>query len=140
MNVLGTWKIAAVYTFDADFNKELKPVGEVLDAPETDDDMRMMLTAEYEFCDDGSLLVKALLPENISREEIDEAVEAGEITLCGDDRFMIESYEWKEEDGKILFDSGIEGEAFGEKTSPWEEIEQLEDGTLQFFIYRLQKA
>lgn len=140
MNVIGTWKIAEVYTFDEDFNKVLKTVDEVMNDPETDGDTRMTLTADFEFCDDGMLYVKALLPEGISQEEIDEAVAAGEITLCGEGRFILGSHEWKEEDGKLLYNSGIQGEVLGEEVSPWEELEQTEDGKLRLMVYVLEKA
>ena len=71
-----------------------------------------------EVCNDGKLYMLMPLPENVSKEEVDEAVSAGMIKLRGSmmyDRAM----PWELRDGKLWFDTGIEGEVFGEKSETW---------------------
>ena len=80
---------------------------------------RKQLTGScIEVCEDGTLFVLMPLPEGVSQDEVDAAVAAGAITLRSGmmyDRPMA----WEERDGKLWFNSGVEGELFGEAADPW---------------------
>ena len=70
-----------------------------------------------------------------ARAFADEMVAAGEMELY-DGYLVYEKHPWKEEDGKVLFDSGMKGEVFGEAVSPWVEIKGSDD-ELFLFSYKL---
>ena len=80
---------------------------------------RKQLTGScVEVCEDGKLYVLMPVPEDITQEMIDEAVDAGEIIMRGD-MFCERPMAWEERDGKLWFDTGIEGEAYGETADTW---------------------
>ena len=60
------------------------------------------------------------------KEELDAAAAAGELELCGD-MIILERKRWKEEDGKLLYDTGVKGEVLGEAVSPWVEVKFADD-------------
>ena len=45
---------------------------------------------------------------------------------------VIETTEWKEEDGKIFYDTKIQGTVMDEPVSSFAEIKEAEDGTIRF--------
>ena len=47
--------------------------------------------------------------------------------------------EWKNEDGRILYNTGVEGEVLGEEVSPWIELEE-KDGVIELQMMRLERA
>lgn len=51
-----------------------------------------------------------------------------------------ETFDYKEEDGKILYNSGIKGTFLGEETNPWMELTIDDEGYLHFLTVRLQKV
>lgn len=94
-----------------------------------DSDERMIGTSIYEFTEDGEFIHKIPLPEGMSMDDLsDDEKEA----LGPDGLFTVESKEWKEEDGKILIDSGEEREILGEEQSPWDEVVENADGTILY--------
>jgi hypothetical protein len=52
----------------------------------------------------------------------------------------IERKEWKEQDGKVSFNTGTKGEVLGEAVDPWMEIPQADDGSIKYVTYTLVKA
>ena len=82
------------------------------------DERKMLVGSCFEVCDDGSLYMLFPIPDGVTQEEIDEAVEAGEISLRGG-MMVTKAMPWEIRDGKLWFDSGIEGEVFGEEADPW---------------------
>lgn len=138
MDIKGLWKVDKILGFDDDFNQIWKDAQAILDDPNADGDEKNMAKSLLEFCDDGMINMMMPLPEGISQEEIDAAVAEGEIEVSGD-MMIAEKHPWKEEDGKIFFDSGTEGEAFGEEVSPWQEVTVTDDG-IELFAFKLIKA
>lgn len=91
------------------------------DADAVADEMkeRKQLTGScVEVCEDGNLYVLMPLPEGVTQEEVDEALNAGAIKLRNG-MLYDNPMAWEERDGKLWFDTGIEGEAFGEKADSW---------------------
>ena len=86
-------------------------------------------------CGTTAVLMMLEKPADMSQEEVDEMVAAGEMELY-DGYLVYEKHPWKEEDGKVLFDSGMKGEVFGEAVSPWVEIKGSDD-ELFLFSYKL---
>ncbi len=138
MNVIGTWKIKEVLKFTEDFQRVWTDVETVLANPETDESDKRMLRSKVVFGEDGFIHMVMPIPEGISQQEVDEAVASGELKRFGDNLIEYEQYEWKEENGQTMFNTGIKGEVLGEKISPWDKIEE-QDGFLRFFTYHLVK-
>lgn len=138
MDVKGIWKVNKIMGFDDDYNQVWKDAEAIINDPSADSDEKQMAKAQVEFGDDGFVKMMMSLPEGVSQEEIDEAVAAGEIEVCGN-MMVAEKHPWKEEDGKVLYDSGTEGEVLGEEVSPWLEITETEDG-IEMFMLKLVKA
>lgn len=77
------------------------------------------------------------LPEEVSQEEVDAAVAAGEISLRNG--ILCSSViSWVERNGELWFDSGIEGEVFGEKADTWVKA-TLENGLFTYMTMRYVK-
>lgn len=88
-------------------------------------------------CDDGKLYMLMPLPEGVSQEEIDRAVSAGVIKLV-DGAMADEPMKWELRDGELWFDTGIEGEVYGEKADSW--VKPIdENGYFNFMNFRYIK-
>jgi len=131
MSYAGKWIFHSVGVMGEDDKLTYMNAEEYIDSPmmyidESDEDAvaeeireRKQLTASrIEVSDDGKLYMLMPLPEEATQEMIDEAVNAGEITLR-DGMLVGKSMDWEERDGKLWFDTGIEGEVFGEKADSW---------------------
>ena len=138
MDVKGLWKVDKVIGFDENYDQIWKDAQAIINDPEADADEKQMAQAQVEFGDDGVVRMMLPIPEGIPKEELDAAVAEGEIELRGN-QMKAEQHPWKEEDGKFFFDSGIQGEAFGEELSSWEEIVETENG-IAMFTFKLIKA
>lgn len=68
--------------------------------------------------EDGKLYLLMPLPEGVSDEEVQAAVEAGHITLY-DGMLSQAPLAWEERNGELWYDSGIDGEVFDEKADSW---------------------
>ena len=123
MNVIGKWKV-----------KELSfptPKGIITytpdNLPEGDnaDEITMMLMSRYEFTEDGFMNTLMRVPEN----KIELAKSQGAV-IDEDGYAAIESTTWKEKDGKVYYDTKVEGEVLGETVDPFAEIPVDENGCL----------
>ena len=123
MNVIGKWKVKAL-SFPT-------PKGIVTytpdNLPEGDnaDEITMMLMSRYEFTEDGLMNTLLLVPE----DKIELAKSQG-AEIDEDGYAAIESTTWKEKDGKVYYDTKVEGEVLGETVDPFAEIPVTEDGCL----------
>ena len=138
MDIKGLWKADKVLSFDENFDQVWKDAEAILNDPTLDEDDKQAALTVIEIGEDGILRMMIPLPDGISQEEIDAAVEEGEIEVVGD-MMVVGKHEWKEEDGKFFFDSGIQGEVLGEEVSPWEEIIVTDDG-IQLFTFKMVRA
>lgn len=139
MKYTGKWKIKQILTFNDKMEREWKDVEALLNDPETDDADKKMLTAFFEFGEDGQLRTLMAIPAGVPQEAVDAAVQSGEIELYGDNMIIMEKHPWKEENGKVLYDTGVRGTTFDEPVDPWDELEE-ENGMLRMFTYRLVRA
>ena len=139
MNVAGVWKIKSAQQFDAATMKLVeKNVEDILADTSIADDEKQMLHAKFVFKDDGFVYTALPVPEGTPQEEIDEYLASGEAWMV-DGMLGIERREWKEEDGKVKFNTGTKGEVLGEAIDPWMEIKENEDGSIKLFTYGLVK-
>ena len=152
MKYVGTWvfhSIAAmnddesgfVYLSAEDYLKSPMPYVDETDEDAVADEMKerkKMVGMQVKICEDGKLYLLSPLPDGVSQEEVDKAVSAGVITLLAGmmaDRPMA----WEERDGELWYDTGIEGEVFGEKTDSWVKAID-ENGYFTFATTRFVKA
>ncbi|MBR6917118.1 MAG: hypothetical protein IKN38_02950 [Clostridia bacterium] len=113
----------------ADLEKKVAS-GEV-DEGEMNEYMQMF-DAIYEFSPDRKIVTWMKIPDDISAAELKEALDAGEITALCDGFFSLEEKEWKEQDGKFVYDTGEERELFGEAQSSFDELKFDDEGLLDF--------
>ncbi|MBE6708895.1 MAG: hypothetical protein E7578_06610 [Ruminococcaceae bacterium] len=99
---------------------------------------RKMISTEIRVCEGGELYMLMPLPEGVSKEEVDAAVAAGEITLY-DGMMADRPLKWEDRGGELWYDTGIEGEVFGEKADSWTRAID-EDGFLNFINIRFKKS
>ncbi len=125
MDVRGLWKVKEIHTFTPD--GELVITADALSTDGSFDDYEKLLQSLTEFAEDG--VMNTLMPVP---EEIREAAEAEGIVVREDGYGVVESTVWKEENGKLYYDTKTEGEALGEEVDPFEEIFVTEDGCLRY--------
>lgn len=140
MSIIGSWKIDELLQLDEDFNEKWVKAADILADPETDPSDAQSLSLIHNFGEDGTLRIAMDIPEDISKEEVDEIVASGEMKLYGDNQFLLEEHEWKEENGVFTYNTGAKLEIFDEEVSSWETIEVLDDGRLQLLMYKLVRA
>ena len=125
MDIRGVWKVKEVHVPTPDGEKVFTP-----DNPPEDErfegavEMMQYLT---EFAEDGTLNTLMFVPE----DKRGEAAKHG-VVVREDGYAAVESTVWKEENGKIYYDTEIEGEVLGEKVDSFAEIPVTEDGCLQY--------
>ena len=99
---------------------------------------KKMIGMEIRVLADGTLYMLMPLPEGVSKEEVDAAVAAGAVSLY--DGMMCERpMKWEVRDGALWFDTGIEGEVFGEKADTWAKATD-DDGLFNFMTMRFVKG
>lgn len=139
MDLVGKWQVAEIMQFDEEKGMIWAKVSDLLAKENADEETLMLAKTVALFEADGTMTLLSPLPEDVSQEEIDEAVAAGEITLK-DGQMVTGENHWKVEGDKIWADTGAEGEVLGEKVGPWEEIKLVDDHTIQNTMFRFQKA
>lgn len=139
MNLTGKWQIAEILQFDDEKGMVWTKVSDLLAREDTDDDTLMLAKTIALFEKDGNLFLMSPIPEDVSQEEINEAVAAGEIQLK-DGKMITGQNHWKVENGKLMADTGAEGEVLGEQVGPWEEIKELDGNIIEMTMFRFQKV
>ena len=125
MDIRGVWKVKEVHVPTPDGEKVFTP-----DNPPEDERFEgavEMMQYRTEFAEDGTLNTLMFVPEEMR----EEAAKHGAV-VREDGYGSGESTVWKEENGKIYDDTGIEGEVLGEKGDSFAEIPGTEDGCLQY--------
>ena len=125
MDIRGIWKVKEIRVHTPDGVKVFTP-----DNPPQEE--RFEGSAELmgyrtEFAEDGVLNTLMFVPEEMRQEAAKQGVEVRE-----DGYAAVESTVWKEENGKIYYDTKIEGEVLGEKADSFAEIPVTEDGCLLY--------
>ena len=126
MNVTGLWQVVSVMGFD---QKSMEMVW--IPKSESDgaeDYVKKAFGAMFEFKEDGTLGIMMEGPsvDDVPKDELDQYVAAGRAFVDDGKVYLIESKDWKEEDGKIFINSGEKGEVLGEEINPYKEA--VEEG------------
>ena len=125
MDVRGVWKVKEVHVPTPAGEQGFPP-----DNPPEDERFEgavEMMQYRTEFAEDGVLNTLMFVPEEMR----EEAAKHGAV-VREDGYAAVESTVWKEENGKIYYDTEIEGEVLGEKVDSFAEIPVTEDGCLQY--------
>ena len=151
MDHIGTWAFHSIATMNDNDEMVYLSAEEYLKAPmpyvdESDEEAvadelrerKKMIGMQVKICEDGKLYLLSPLPEGVSQEEVDQAVSAGMITLL-DGMMTDRPMAWEVRDGELWYDTGIEGELFGEKADSWVKAMD-EDGYFAFATTRFVKA
>lgn len=139
-NLIGKWVVAEAMQFNDETCKvEWVNVEKILAKDDQDKDTIMLLKTIVVFQEDGSIDFFCPLPEGVSQAEIDAAVAAGKLKLK-DGMMVMDQKHWKEENGKIMTDTGAKGEVLGERVGPWEELKVVDHDMVEMMMYRLKKA
>lgn len=139
-SIIGKWLVAEAMQFNEEkCSLEWAKVEDILSKGEVDRETAMLLNTVVIFQDDGTIDFLCPLPDGVSQDEIDAALAAGQLMLK-DGMMMMDSKHWKEEDGKILTDTGAKGEVLGERVGPWVELKEVDDDIIEMMMYRLKKV
>lgn len=125
MDIRGTWKVKEIRVPTPDGVKVFTP-----DNPPQEERFEgsaELMNYRTEFAEDGMLNTLMFVPEEMRQEAAKQGVEVRE-----DGYAAVESTVWKEENGKIYYDTKIEGEVLGEKVDSFAEIPVTEDGCLLY--------
>ena len=125
MDIRGIWKVREVHVPTPEGERIFTPD----DPPEEErfESCIEMMQCRTEFAEDGVLNTLMFVPE----DKREEAAKHGAV-VREDGYAAIESTVWKEENGKIDYDTKIDGEVFGEKVDSFAEIPVTEDGCLLY--------
>lgn len=135
---IGKWRVAEIMTYDEETSGLVwAKIEDLLAKPDIDEELAHATKSIVEF-DKDTIYLLSPIPEGVSKEEIDEALASGELTLR-DGMICPESFEWKIEDGKAYIDSHAEGEVLGEKVSPWVEIKEVGD-MIEIMTFRVVRV
>lgn len=142
MGIVGRYEVAKALSLVGDsfgLHSRAEVEAELLrraDAGEMDEDEAAdaMRGFNYivEFTPDHRVVTWMPLPAGVPEEEIQAALEAGQIKAVKDGMFAANDQEWKAVDGRYYFNSGEHREVFGEEQSPWDELAFDEEGLLPF--------
>ena len=125
MDIRGIWKVKEIRVPTPDGVKVFTP-----DNPPQEERFEgsaELMNYRTEFAEDGVLNTLMFVPEEMRQEAAKQGVEVRE-----DGYAAVESTVWKEENGKIYYDTEIEGEVLGEKADSFAEIPVTEDGCLLY--------
>lgn len=125
MNLIGKWKVKEVLSFSPEKGMEWITVDEIVKAADDPESIAMYRDTVTVFNEDGTVETFMHLPEGCTQEQIDAAIAEG--TVIRDGMIVMETKQWKTEDGKNLYNTENQGEILGEEVSPWVEIKEVGD-------------
>ena len=146
MSYVGKWVFHSIGMVNDSDEVEFLSAEEYLKAPmpyidESDEeavadelkDRRNMIGGQNAVCEDGKLYMLMPLPEGVSKEEVDKAVEAGVIKLY-DGMITDDPKAWEERDGELWLEVGE-----GMSEDGWVKLSD-DDGKLRFMTTRYVRA
>ena len=125
MDIRGIWKVREVHVPTPEGERIFTP-----DNPPEEERFEScieMMQCRTEFAEDGVLNTLMFVPEDMR----EEAAKHGAV-VREDGYAAVKSTVWKEENGKIYYDTKIEGEVLGEPVDSFSEIPVTEDGCLLY--------
>lgn len=150
MNYIGKWIFHSIGVIDESGKLTYMNKEEYLNSPmpyidETDEDAiasemreRKQITSSLiEICDNGKLLMLIPIPKEEYESYLAELANSGEKELRPG-MICMRCSDWEERNGELWFDSGVKGEAFGEKADTWAKAID-ENGLFTFMTMRYEK-
>ncbi|MBR4628627.1 MAG: hypothetical protein IKO47_13210 [Ruminococcus sp.] len=139
MDIIGVWKVAEAQTFNKQtFKLDWRKAEDILADDSLEDYEKQPISMRFLFTEDGKIKTLSPIPEGVTKEELDEAIASGECSLYDENTIVVEEKEWKEEDGKIVWNTGVKGEVMDEEINPWAELKQTDNG-IEMMTFRLVK-
>lgn len=134
MNLIGKWKVKEAINFSPENGMEWKTVDELEALGQDESTIATYRNTLTVFNEDGTMETLMTLPADCTQEMLDELIAEGKEIRDG--MAVISKEEWKTEDGKNYYNTGVNGEVCGEEVSPWVEITEIGDMIeLQFLRY-----
>jgi len=146
MSYVGKWVFHSIGMMNDSDEMEFLSAEEYMKAPmpyidESDEEAvadelkerRQMVGGQIAVCEDGKLYMLMPLPEGVSKEEVDQAVEAGIIKLY-DGMMTDDPKAWEERNGELWLEIGEDMSEDG-----WVKLSN-DDGYLYFMTTRYVKA
>ena len=137
MDLIGKWKIKQALSFDPDNGLVWKPVDQIVVSDDDEQMEKLYRESITVFNENGT--VETLLPfckEDYTKEQLDALSQE---VCIRDGMIIIGTKEWKNEDGKNLYNTETEGEILGETISPWVEVKEI-DGMIELEAIRLERV
>ncbi len=137
MDIIGKWKVKELGLMQPEDMSIKMFTPTELESLEDNEDYIKFASSIYNFSNDGKLDIFLEIPEESLESVKEEGLEVK------DGVAIIESTEWKEENGEYFYDTHIEGEFLGEEVSPYNKIEVDGDCLIMdmlFYKVILEKA
>lgn len=128
MNIEGMWCLVSAKILDTATFEQIWATNEDIKALPEDNFARMLGGALIDFKDDGSGYMfcnTGKTKADVPADELNAALESGEVIELDGSLFVAQPKNWKEEGGVIYTDSGEHGEVLGEAINPWKPVEEL---------------
>ncbi len=138
MDVTGCWKVCRTKVFTDEFKMVWKDAGELLSDEDTEESRKLSLRAKIIFGADGFFRVVMPVPEDISPEYLDEAIESGEIKLY-DGGILFSELPYRVDGDKVFYKIPAQDGSFSDDAASWTEFPQ-KDGKLQFMDHLLCRS
>lgn len=132
MDIKGLWKVTEVMQRGEE-GIEFVAVDDNYIAS-ADPGLRMTLESIMDFRDDGFVYTLCPIPAGVSKEQIEEAVKAGQVEVTDDFKYMVKKRnEWKCESESLVFFAGP-----GEESKVT--IKVIDDNKIEIMGFRYERA
>lgn len=116
MDIIGKWKVKELGLMQlGDMSMKMFTPAEIENL-EDNEDYLQFVSSIYDFSNDGKLDILLEVPKELLENAKKEGLEVK------DNVVIIESTDWKKENGEYFYNTHIEGETLGEKVSPYNKI------------------
>lgn len=137
MELIGKWKVREVMSFDLDSGMVWKTLDQLAASENADEDsIDKYRKTVMAFNGDGTVETLMPVPEDFTQEQRAQLEDEG--IKIRDGMAVVSTEQWKCEDGKNLYNTGISGEVLGEEVSSWTEINEVGD-MIELALMRLER-
>ncbi|MGN0657735.1 MAG: hypothetical protein ACI4KR_13185 [Ruminiclostridium sp.] len=140
INLVGKWQISETIGFDLEKGMFWRTLDEAEAAGEDENTLKIQRFGVTVFYEDGTMETLVPLDKLGVTEEMLEALKEEGKTIK-DGMVVLEMKQWKTEEEKNYINSGITGEIVDEEVSPWAEIVEVDDNTIEMLgVLRYKRA
>ncbi|MGN0577780.1 MAG: hypothetical protein ACI4J4_04080 [Ruminiclostridium sp.] len=130
INLVGKWQISETIGFSLEKGMFWRTLDEAEAAGEDENTLKIQRFGVTVFSEDGTMETLVPLDKMGVTEEMIEALKEEGKTIK-DGMLVLETKQWKTEEGKNYINSGITGEIVDEEVSPWAEIAEADENTIE---------